>query len=78
MIQRFGLVAWPDTSPEWKNVDRYPLIASRGAAWKVFRRLDAATPAELGATKEEYDRIPWLRFTIEAQAEFEPWWLSSE
>lgn len=73
MIQRFGLVAWPDTSPEWKNVDRYPLMEPRDAAWKVFRRLDAATPAELGATKEEYDRIPWLRFTNEAQAEFEPW-----
>jgi putative DNA primase/helicase len=73
MIQRFGLAAWPDTSPEWKNVDRYPLKEPRDAVWEAFRRLDAATPDGLGAAKGEFDRIHWLRFTPEAQAEFELW-----
>ena len=73
MIQRFGLAAWPDTSPEWKNIDRYPLKEPRDAAWEVFRWLDAATPEGLGAAKGDFDRIYWLRFTPEAQAEFEAW-----
>ena len=73
MIQRFGLTAWPDTSPGWKNVDRYPLKEPRDAARGAFQRLDAATPKEFGATQEEFDRIPWLQFTSEAQAEFDPW-----
>jgi putative DNA primase/helicase len=73
MIQRYSLAVWPDTSPEWVNVDRYPLKGPRDEAWRVFRRLDAATPADLGATKGEFDRIPWLRFTSDAQVEFELW-----
>ena len=73
MIQRFGLVAWPDTSPDWKNVDRYPLKEPKDAAWKAFEDLDKATSSSLGADQGPYDRIPFLRFTAEAQAEFEPW-----
>ena len=73
MIQRFGLAVWPDTSPKWENVDRYPLKEPRDAVWKVFKDLDGATPDTFGAVKEEFDRIPWLRFTPEAQALFDPW-----
>jgi hypothetical protein len=72
LIQRINPI-WPDTSPEWKNVDRYPLKEPRDAAWNAFKRLVAATPDDFGATKEEFDRIPWLRFTSDAQVEFELW-----
>ena len=71
MIQRFGLITWPDTSPDWKNVDRYPLVEPRDRAWQVFKDLDAATG--FGAEQGAFDPIPFLRFTPEAQAEFEPW-----
>jgi hypothetical protein len=73
MIQRFGLVAWPDTNPEWKNVDRFPLKEPRDVVWRIFNDLDAATPASLGAEQGEFDRIPFLRFTPEAQKEFDAW-----
>ena len=72
LIQRINPV-WPDTSPEWKNVDRYPLKEPRDDAWNAFKRLVAATPDDFGATKEGFDRIPWLRFTSDAQIEFELW-----
>ena len=62
MIQRFGLVAWPDTNPEWENVDRYPLKEPRDVVWRIFNDLEAATPAGLGAEQGEFDRIPFLRF----------------
>ena len=29
LIQRFGLLVWPDQSPEWKDVDCYPDTAAR-------------------------------------------------
>jgi hypothetical protein len=73
LIQRFGLIVWPDTSSEWKNIDRFPLKEPRDTAWAVFKRLDAAIPADFAATKGEFDRLPWLRFTHDAQAEFELW-----
>jgi hypothetical protein len=39
LIQRFNLIAWPEASSEWKNVDRYPDSGVRDAAWNVFTRL---------------------------------------
>ena len=59
--------------PEWKNVDRYPLIEPRDVAWKILNNLDTATPSSLGAEQGEFDRIPFLRFTPEAQVEFDAW-----
>jgi putative DNA primase/helicase len=44
MIQRFQLLVWPDTAPDWRYVDR--LAAEDGVA-AIFRRLvamDAKTP----------------------------------
>jgi uncharacterized protein DUF3987 len=35
LIQRFGLMVWPDSPGEWRNVDRYPDVAAREAVWKV-------------------------------------------
>jgi hypothetical protein len=39
LLQRFGLTAWPDTCPEWKDMDRYPHSRAREDAWEVFERL---------------------------------------
>jgi len=33
LLQRFGLMAWPDTCPEWKDMDRYPHNRAREDAW---------------------------------------------
>jgi uncharacterized protein DUF3987 len=36
MVQRFGLLVYPDQVSEWRDVDRYPASAPREAAWKAF------------------------------------------
>src|SRR5262249_21130591 len=73
LIQRFGLIAWPDTDPHYKYVDRPPLISARDAAYAIFDRLDALTPEQVGAEKGPYDNFPFLRFTPEAQRVYVPW-----
>ncbi len=73
LMQRFQLLVWPDAPRTWVNVDRKPDTAARQAAREVFKRLDALDPAALGASLEDGDRLPWLRFDAAAQAEFDRW-----
>src|SRR5262249_28654211 len=76
LIQRFGLLVWPDASPDWRNVDEYPDSAARQAAWQVFERvsiMDEAAALKAGALKGEFDKFPYLRFDDDAQADFLVW-----
>jgi 5S rRNA maturation endonuclease (ribonuclease M5) len=76
LLQRFGLLVWPDAPANWRNVDEYPDGRARDSAWKVFERLskmDEAEAIRIGALKGEYDRTPYLRFDEEAGAEFLAW-----
>jgi hypothetical protein len=48
LIQRFQLLVWPDTAPDWIYVDRPPDAASEERAALTFRKLvnlDAENPA---------------------------------
>ena len=71
LLQRFGLLVWPDINPAWRNVDRQPDANAKSEALKTLSRLDAlqcSTDIETGeTTPTEY------RFTPEAQAEFDEW-----
>ena len=63
LIQRFQLLVWPDTAPDWNYVDRAPDAASEQQAARVFRKLvelDAENPAR-------------LRFALDAQELFIEW-----
>jgi len=73
LIQRFGLLVWPNGSPEWENVDRYPDTAARQAALSLFERLDKLTAEEVGANRDQFEVIPFLRFDGEAQEIFDEW-----
>jgi hypothetical protein len=73
MIQRFGMLVWPDGSPEWVNVDRYPDSAARQAAWGTFDRLDKLTPDDVGAVRDQFEALPFFRFDDEAQEIFDQW-----
>jgi putative DNA primase/helicase len=76
LIQRFGLLVWPDEPADWKNVDEWPNAESRDAVWRIFERISKLTEAEalkLGALKGQYDKIPFFRFDEEAAAEFLNW-----
>ena len=73
LIQRFGLLVWPDQSPEWRDVDRYPNSAARDAAWTTFERLDQLTPDAVEAERDTFEPIPFLRFEPAAHAAFSEW-----
>ncbi len=63
LIQRFQLLVWPDTAPDWNYVDRAPDAASEQQAARVFRKLvelDAENPAR-------------FRFAADAQELFIEW-----
>ena len=73
LVQRFGLLVWPDHVKDWKNVDRKPNGDARRAAWETFKRLDDMTPDIVGAVQDEFDPLPFLRFDHEAQEMFDAW-----
>ena len=73
LIQRFGLLVWPDQSPEWNEVDRYPDSLRRQSAWDVFRRLTELTPDTIGAERDQFEEIPFVRFDENAQGYFAEW-----
>jgi Protein of unknown function (DUF3987) len=73
LIQRFGLMVWPDASSGWRDVDEYPKIRARDAAWEVFGRASKLDAMSLGAHKGPYDKIPCFRFTEAAHGEFRDW-----
>jgi putative DNA primase/helicase len=63
LIQRFQLLVWPDTAPDWSYVDRAPDAASEQHAARVFRKvveMDAENPAR-------------FRFDSDAQELFVEW-----
>ena len=73
LLQRFQVAVWPDPPATWRNVDRLPNRAAREAARGVFERLDTLDTANIGASQEDGERLPWLRFDANAQREFDAW-----
>jgi Protein of unknown function (DUF3987)/Bifunctional DNA primase/polymerase, N-terminal len=75
LMQRFQLLVYPDISKQWVNVDRWPDSEARKRAWAVFRGLAGLEPTLIGADHDplDPDGIPYLRFTGEAQPEFDAW-----
>jgi len=74
LIQRFQLMVYPDVAAEWRNVDRWPDTDARRRVVDLFQRLDRLAPSDVaahdGASPEER---PFLRFTPEAQEQFDSW-----
>jgi hypothetical protein len=73
LLQRFQLLVWPDPSPSWRNVDRWPDTVAKNRAYEVFRRLDALDPEDFGASGDDEEGITTVRFTDEAQEVFDRW-----
>jgi len=73
MLQRLGLLVWPDQPSTWEDVDRYPDPAYRDTAWEAFERLDKLDPLAIGAETSKFGGIPFLRFDPAAQAIFNEW-----
>jgi hypothetical protein len=73
LIQRFGLLVWPDTNGSWREVDRWPDSAARRTAFQAFDYIGQLTPDDLGAQCDEDDAIPYLRFDAAALEVFRTW-----
>lgn len=73
LIQRFGLLVWPDQDPEWREADRYPDSDAREAAWRTFEILDELVTDAIGAERDRFDTLPFLRFDECAQGDFADW-----
>ena len=81
LIQRFGLLVWPDVTGEWTNVDNWPDAEAKKEAYAVFERLDREDPVtDWGASPSlGHDGIevegepPFLRLNSDAAAVFLEW-----
>ncbi|WP_273888841.1 YfjI family protein [Rubrobacter naiadicus] len=73
LLQRFQIVVWPDLPRDFTNIDRWPDANAKNMAYKVFRKLDELDPVAFGAEASETDSIPAIRFSSEAQEEFDRW-----
>jgi putative DNA primase/helicase len=78
LIQRFGLMVWPDVPADWNPVDRLPDPEARRIAYEVFEWLDNL---EWRAVQAQRDRgrsgdaegIPYLRFEGAGYERFMGW-----
>ena len=66
LLQRFGLIVWPDISADFVHVDQWPDTQAKQTAWAVFDRLAALQPAN------DTEPVIW-RFDDAAQALFVEW-----
>ncbi len=73
LLQRFGLMVYPDISPDWKEVDRYPDSQLREAVNLLVERLDNLSHADIGAETDQFGGVPFLRFDDKAQVLFSEW-----
>ena len=76
LMQRFGLIVWPNSPATWRNVDEYPDAEAKEAAWRVFERaskIDLNEALRIGAKQDKYDSLPYLRFDASGLKEFNEW-----
>lgn len=78
LLQRFGLMVWPDIGRSWRNVDRWPDSAAKREAFAAFERLDKLALGDIGAQQDtgpdgSADGVPYLRFSGEALELFTEW-----
>lgn len=67
LIQRFGLLVWPDVVGPWEDVDRWPDSEAKREANRVFDSLATIDPAAVGAQQDtdhngDPEGLPYLRF----------------
>lgn len=70
MLQRFQLLVWPDSMPDWVAPTEWPNSDAREQAFEVFAKLDSL---EFRAPDSDELQPLTLRFTSEAGQAFAQW-----
>ena len=73
LIQRFGLMVWPDAPGDWEDVDEFPNSEARERAWRAYQNASKIDATKVGAIQGEYDKVPYLRFDEAAHEDFLGW-----
>lgn len=73
LLQRFGLLVYPDISKEWHEVDRHPDRNAKEAMHELINILNNLNVCEKGANTDDYSKIPYFRFNEQAQVIFSEW-----
>lgn len=74
LIQRFGMMVWPDMSDNWVEHDKPMDREARDAAYSTFEYLHKLTPPQSGASIDEFDNgQAYLRLDDDALEMFKPW-----
>jgi putative DNA primase/helicase len=78
LIQRYGMLVWPDISQTWENIDRKPDHAASKTAFQVFERLEQMDWRAIGAKRDigfggEEEGLPYLRLSEGAHDLFVDW-----
>lgn len=74
LLQRFGLMVYPDISPNWKEVDRYPDSEAKQAVNQLAEYLDNLnTLMDINTESDDFSNIPYMRFDDDAQILFSEW-----
>jgi putative DNA primase/helicase len=78
LIQRFGMLVWPETSGAWKEVDRWPNTEAKRAAFDAFTQVDQLNPTAVAALQDtgpdgEPEGVPYLRFDEAGLGLFREW-----
>lgn len=72
LLQRFGLIVYPDISPAYQYVDRFPDKSARHAVDDLVRKLHDLDIKAI-ATTNEFSKTPYLQFDDAAQEVFIEW-----
>jgi putative DNA primase/helicase len=78
LIQRFGMLVWPDINGEWRHIDRWPNLTARDSAQGVFKRLDELDWRAIRGQRDrgqngDEEGAPFLRLAIDAYDVFVAW-----
>jgi hypothetical protein len=75
MFQRLQMLVYPDEvkKKDWKFVDQSPDRGARERAYKIIECLAHMDFTKCGATKDEFERFPYLQFSEDTQHLFNEW-----
>ncbi|MCK9469306.1 MAG: YfjI family protein [Porticoccaceae bacterium] len=77
LMQRFGLIAYPDARDAYEEVDAMPDSAARARAMQVFDRCRSVDTAALCATRDERG-VDYVSYTPQASQAFQRWLAANE